>query len=510
MYYQDLARYIFPVSFLATLLNPDSVYRHLQRRYDEHVSLGRGILAMYSPSASPDLCPAESWYVGYSEKVCPTLAKYVRIFLIAKCVQDLDSQAFQSPIPFQLLVLGTGVGLVFALLAVFSLWRNKKKVSPSDARPQKKKVSPSDARPQMVETAKLRFTYDRSFLLSLQFTPICLVRPESLPNLEVVLNRPHTIMQSLPTEVKLKTSQNAWKPSAKKANVEDEAAKTAELVKKVRAILNKLTPEKFGKLSAQVTELPIDNAEKQKAVIDIIFEKAIDEQTYSATYAQLCDVLSRMPVQEDASNGDASEVAFKRLMVRKCQTEFQSNNMEEFLVRKEKELSECTDPAQKENLKVELDYQETKLKKRSVGNLKFIGELYKLDILTMPTMMLIVSTLLKKRGTLSLECLCKLLTTIGSHLEADCELDPSRKKELDFYFADMDTIVKERQCESRIRFLIMDVIDLRQRNWVPKRAENKPKTMAEVHEEIKQEEVKMQTAKRWSNLDHGRFNKNNH
>ncbi|XP_037797648.1 eukaryotic translation initiation factor 4 gamma 3-like [Penaeus monodon] len=162
----------------------------------------------------------------------------------------------------------------------------------------------------------------------------------------------------------------------------------------MKAILNKLTPEKFEKLSGQVTELAIDNSERLTAVIDIIFEKAIDEQTYSSTYAQLCSVLSQMSVQGDASNGEDSEVVFSKLLVKKCRTEFQKNNLEEFLAKKESELSECTDPEQKQNLKMELDFKENKLRKRSVGNIKFIGELYKLNILLASTMMHIVGTLL--------------------------------------------------------------------------------------------------------------------
>lgn len=59
-------------------------------------------------------------------------------------------------------------------------------------------------------------------------------------------------------------------------------------MKKLRAILNKLTPEKFETLSGQVKELEIDNTERLCAVIDLIFEKAISEQAFSTTYARLC------------------------------------------------------------------------------------------------------------------------------------------------------------------------------------------------------------------------------
>lgn len=44
-------------------------------------------------------------------------------------------------------------------------------------------------------------------------------------------------------EGKLKKAKNAWRPSFHEANVEDEAAKTAE-VKKMRVILNELTRQR--------------------------------------------------------------------------------------------------------------------------------------------------------------------------------------------------------------------------------------------------------------------------
>ena len=46
-----------------------------------------------------------------------------------------------------------------------------------------------------------------------------------------------------------------------------------ELYRKVKSILNKLTPQKFQKLRDQMLELPIDTEERLSGVIDIIFEK---------------------------------------------------------------------------------------------------------------------------------------------------------------------------------------------------------------------------------------------
>lgn len=46
-----------------------------------------------------------------------------------------------------------------------------------------------------------------------------------------------------------------------------------QVVKAMRGILNKLTPEKFDKLVDSVKVLPINTTERLSAVIDLIFEK---------------------------------------------------------------------------------------------------------------------------------------------------------------------------------------------------------------------------------------------
>ena len=46
-----------------------------------------------------------------------------------------------------------------------------------------------------------------------------------------------------------------------------------ELYKKVRGVLNKLTPQKFNTLVSQVRDLPIDTSERLQGVINLVFEK---------------------------------------------------------------------------------------------------------------------------------------------------------------------------------------------------------------------------------------------
>lgn len=65
-----------------------------------------------------------------------------------------------------------------------------------------------------------------------------------------------------------------------------------DLFRKVRSILNKLTPQKFNQLMEQVTDLTIDTEERLKGVIDLVFEKAIDEPSFSVAYANMCRCLA--------------------------------------------------------------------------------------------------------------------------------------------------------------------------------------------------------------------------
>lgn len=56
--------------------------------------------------------------------------------------------------------------------------------------------------------------------------------------------------------------------------------------------MNKLTPQKFETLLTQLKGLNIDTEEKLNVVIDLIFEKAIDEPNFSVPYANLCKHLA--------------------------------------------------------------------------------------------------------------------------------------------------------------------------------------------------------------------------
>ena len=69
--------------------------------------------------------------------------------------------------------------------------------------------------------------------------------------------------------------------------------------------------------------------------------------------------------------------------------------------------------------KTELLEQEFRVRRRSLGNVRFIGELYKLQLLTEPIMHDCVIKLLESSDQESLECMCRLMTTVGQRLDVE-------------------------------------------------------------------------------------------
>ncbi|MGH0144685.1 UNVERIFIED_CONTAM: hypothetical protein FKN15_036169 [Acipenser sinensis] len=63
---------------------------------------------------------------------------------------------------------------------------------------------------------------------------------------------------------------------------------------------------------------------------------------------------------------------------------------------------------------------------------------------------------------------------------------------MDQYFNQMEKIIKEKKTSSRIRFMLQDVIDLRRNTWVPRRGDQGPKTIDQIHKEAELEEHREQ------------------
>ncbi|KAM3857533.1 eukaryotic translation initiation factor 4 gamma 1-like [Diretmus argenteus] len=373
--------------------------------------------------------------------------------------------------------------------------------------------------PEEAGGARSSMQYDRDFLLGLQFSSASMNKPEGLPAISgvtldkanktplrqlnpshpAILSSPHRSQlgqrkeprkviasMSLNGDVQLNKAEKAWKTMKRVTKNDEEPAKTQELFKRLRAILNKLTPEMFVRLMKQVTELPIDTEERLKGVIDLIYEKSISEPNFSVTYANMCRCLRGLRVPRTDKPGVT--VNFHKLLLNRCQKEFEKVMADaEIFEKKQKQLDAASGNEEKQHLNDELKDAKNQARRRSLGNIRLIGELFKLDMMTDVTMHDCIARLFNNYDEESLECLCRLLCTIGKGLDIE-----KAKPRMDQYFIQLEKILKERKTSSRICFMLQDMQDLRSNNWEPRRRDQGPKTIEQIHKEAEQEEHREQ------------------
>ena len=141
----------------------------------------------------------------------------------------------------------------------------------------------------------------------------------------------------------------------------------------------------------------------------------MDEPEFSVAYAKMCDVLREKKVPKDESG---TLVDFRKLLVTRCQKEFEKDYMEGVDKAKyEQDYAAATTEEARKELKHEFETRERRARRRSLGNIRFIGELYNLKMLTDRIMHEIINKLINQIDEESLECLCWLFNTIGKVLE---------------------------------------------------------------------------------------------
>lgn len=377
--------------------------------------------------------------------------------------------------------------------------------------------------------------YDRDFLMRLQYDVLSKKKPDDLPKLDIILTQPicndhanasignerqdffpnfiqttshisgrasgsmHSRGQkpkdfnkrkdqrlvihiSREKEIPFVRGANAYRPHYLGDGTEDDKL-DEKLFRNVRSMLNKLTPQNFNSLITRFKELEINSENRMVGVIKLIFQKAIDEPAFSVAYANLCKSLSNILTNTKMQSKEGKEFTFRSGLLNRCQEQFEKNrNDDEILERKRAELDGAGSADKRKELLLALEELEAVSKRKYLGNIRFIGELFKLKMLTENIMHGCLFELLKSHDEEKLECLCKLMKTIGK----ECD-HKQAKPRMDQYFNQMQKIVEQKKTCSRVRFMLQDIIELRKNNWVPRRDENAPKTIAQVREDMERE-----------------------
>ncbi|XP_048511853.1 eukaryotic translation initiation factor 4 gamma 2 isoform X1 [Athalia rosae] len=267
-------------------------------------------------------------------------------------------------------------------------------------------------------------------------------------------------------EIRSLSTKRRWiPPSSIRRDALTQESRNDLIFRKVRGILNKLTPEKFAKLSTDLLNVELNSDVILKGVILLIFDKALDEPKYSSMYAQLCKRLSdeapNFEPQKPNVDGQASQSTFTILLLKYCRFEFENRS----------KANEAFD--RQDDLAPEDEERRQLAKRKMLGNIKFIGELGKLEIVSETILHRCIQQLLleKRRGgsrgdiAEDIECLCQIMRTCGRILDSD-----KGQMLMKQYFKRMSVLAESSELPLRIRFMLRDVIELRRDGWVPRKA----------------------------------------
>ena len=209
----------------------------------------------------------------------------------------------------------------------------------------------------------------------------------------------------------------------------------------------------------------------------------------------------------DACAADSQKKnSFKRSLLNKCQDEFQKQDIyKDWKVEKKEFDDKKSDFTAEEQVAMsgEFEFRRTKIKKQMLGNIRFIGELYKKSMLKEYIMHECITVLMKidvtqdestgKLITTDIvnetideedhEALCKLFQTIGKSMD-----NAKSKGKMNEYFKKCKQLADNQAFPSRMRFMYQDLIDLRSNNWVTRRKEEVAKTLNEIRADIDREE----------------------
>ncbi len=230
--------------------------------------------------------------------------------------------------------------------------------------------------------------------------------------------------------------------------------------RKVKASLNKMTPEKFDRISDQILDIVAQSKNESdgrtlRQVIQLTFEKATDEAHWASMYAKFCKrMLETMsPDIKDENIRDKNNQIvtggnlFRKYLLNRCQEEFERGWKVNLPERPEGVSEEAA-------MLSEEYYIAAAAKRRGLGLVQFIGELYKLGMLTERIMHECVKKLVDYTGVpdeAEVESLTKLLKTIGLNLDSTEKGKPM----MDVYFGRITAMMETPGLPSRLKFMLL-------------------------------------------------------
>ncbi|GBB84650.1 hypothetical protein RclHR1_11210004 [Rhizophagus clarus] len=358
-----------------------------------------------------------------------------------------------------------------------------------------------------------KFRYDRNFMM--QFMCICRERPKNLDDIFTDMPISHSTRRRTNRNKSEKVSPTAeifeyilsngarqvQEQNVKRENdthielSEDRKVPSSDLgilpkttedihiaIRDIRELLKKLTFDEFDSISDQIIEYANRSRDEQDGRIlrelsHLVIER-LKPQDICAVYAQLCrkiiEKIDPKIVDENVKNTEGKYIQggalFRKYLLTRCQDDFEKGWEMPFNEKSESNLSSDAAKSRK------------RAKRRGLGLICFISELFKLNMVTERIMHECIKKLLLFQdlpGEEEMDVLCKLMNTIGDkldHVEIDqpehtyniAKFDHNKAKQhMDAYFTVMVGITKIPNLSTRIKSMLMSIIDLRNNDWKP-------------------------------------------
>lgn len=190
----------------------------------------------------------------------------------------------------------------------------------------------------------------------------------------------------------------------------ENATDVEKLVRSVNGMLNKLSDTNFEKLSAKIVDILESDNRITQNVVNIIYEKAIDGTTFISLYARLCCKLKGIET-------------FKERLVGKCQEAFQ-------IEKTWTDDSTCRSSAIKLNPsemelteEQQLETKRGKLKRRILGNVQFICNLFLQGLISKSIIDSCIKSLMLHQSEENIEILCNLIEVVRAKVNCDIYLN---------------------------------------------------------------------------------------
>lgn len=269
-----------------------------------------------------------------------------------------------------------------------------------------------------------------------------------------------------------------------------ELTESEKIIMAAKTLLNKLAENNFKSIVEQFSELKF-TPDTVDPILNVLFVKAILETKFTELHAKFVKAVSDLwssgnPGSENGSTGNGVMFDLKALLVEMCAMEIDSIHADcslisaEIKYQKQANLATACETLEKrvrktrKNVCLSEQYRELLKKKISVGTCHFLGELFNADVVDVNFILTtLLCDLLPYESEESIECGIKLISIVGKKLERVISRSRDENTEAGWNHV-MENIARKagqdnrERWSNRIYFMLLDLMDLRQRDWLPR------------------------------------------